>query len=284
MLVLLKNILFACLLLGNLSFLQGELHTEKDFMLLTIPKSGTHLTGKLLTMLTGRSGNALLLLDAGFDSFRFTNDLPNRFVSYNTFLQRITDLHARGQYMVAHFNYSPFATTYLEKDNPECVTFIQIRDLRDACVSCVYMCKNEIAKEIGTDDFDAQLMYVIKMRHSVPRYCILNIHRNAEIAVSWYQKANTIVCRFEDLVGPEGGGSREAQEAQIFKIAEALSISLNDAELETICSNLFGAERGPFNFTFRQGQIGSWKKHFKKEHRLAFKKHMGSLQTALGYE
>lgn len=95
----------------------------------------------------------------------------------------------------------------------------------------------------------------------------------------WLSKPYIYVTRFEDLVGPQGGGSAESQTNQIIRIAQHLEISISKAEAENIGRNLFGGTH-----TFRKGIIGSWKKEFSQEVRTHCKDHIGDLLIELEYE
>lgn len=257
--------------------------TNQKFVVLTIPKSGTHLIKKLILMLTNRENNNTWYQPFNIGAIHFIEDNPQWFIDHDQLAMALNNVFEKNEYVIAHFNFGPHLKTYFQS-NPDCIPLIQIRDLRDACVSCVFMCKDAIAKEIGTYNFDQQLMYVITMGQKVPANRILNIYRNAEEAVYWYKRPDTVVCRFEHLVGKKGGGTLEEQQLQVLAVAQALNIELDAASLNWICHNLFGIFRGPqMESTFRKGQIGSWKQYFKYSHREAFKQYMGHLQIALGY-
>lgn len=73
-------------------------------------------------------------------------------------------------------------------------------------------------------------------------------------AEGWLQDANTLVVRFEDLVGSMGGGNNAVQKNTIRTILKHAGIQKSDAEIESIQSSLFGQTH-----TFRNGQIDGWK-------------------------
>jgi len=66
---------------------------------------------------------------------------------------------------------------------------------------------------------------------------------------------NTLIVRFEDLVGSKGGGSDEIQRNTIKAILEFSGISKYDNEIDKIQLSLFGGTH-----TFREGQINAWRK------------------------
>ena len=97
--------------------------------------------------------------------------------------------------------------------------------------------------------------------------------------IPWKECDSFCTIRFEDLVGPRGGGSLECQLKEIKKIANHLRLDVDDQVIEKVADQLFGGTE-----TFRKGQIGSWKDHFELRHKEAFKKIAGQLLIDLGYE
>ena len=114
----------------------------------------------------------------------------------------------------------------------------------------------------------------------------------AEQAVELAADPNNLVCRYEDLVGIMGGGTQEAQLAELERIARFLRVPLSQVDLSIIASQLYGDEINPFGkegfkhytSTFQNGKIGAWKTAFNEEHKAAFKKKLGSALIELGYE
>ena len=90
-----------------------------------------------------------------------------------------------------------------------------------------------------------------------------------------------LVVRFEDLVGEQGGGSRLVQLATIQRIAEHIGKPVTFDQSAVVAAELFGGTG-----TFREGQIGSWKKYFTPPVKAAFKAAPGANQLLieLGYE
>lgn len=80
---------------------------------------------------------------------------------------------------------------------------------------------------------------------------------------------------FEDLIGPAGGGTTEAQTAAVTKLAAFLEVD----DPAAVAGRLFN----PDSFTFHRGQIGAWREHFTPEHEELFQKRYGHLVDAYGY-
>ena len=87
---------------------------------------------------------------------------------------------------------------------------------------------------------------------------------------------DVLVVRFEDLVGPEGKGSAEAQMAALRQVADWLG--LREVDLERVASEAFGGTP-----TFREGAIGSWREHFTNDVRAVFDDVVGPRLEQWGY-
>ncbi|MCB1106832.1 MAG: hypothetical protein KDK76_01905 [Chlamydiia bacterium] len=99
-----------------------------------------------------------------------------------------------------------------------------------------------------------------------------------EVAAEHAHDKGTLICKFENLVGPSGGGNVRAQREEVKKLLSFLDISFDEEKLEGILGNLFGGTK-----TFSCGQIGGWKKAFNFENRKLFKKRCSHLLTTFDY-
>jgi hypothetical protein len=88
------------------------------------------------------------------------------------------------------------------------------------------------------------------------------------------------VCKtsFEDLVGPPGGGSADAQDRTLRRIFEFLGVS--DKEPADVAAELFK----PSAFSFYRGQIGAWREAFNDQHRRLASDRFGNVLSQYGYE
>lgn len=86
------------------------------------------------------------------------------------------------------------------------------------------------------------------------------------------------VCKvsFEELVGPEGGGSTEDQIRALSRITNFLGA---DAPIDELAASLFNRD----SFTFYKGQIGTWRTSFTAEHREIVQHRFGQIMSAYGY-
>jgi hypothetical protein len=97
--------------------------------------------------------------------------------------------------------------------------------------------------------------------------------------LGWERAGGAVMVRFEDLVGPEGGGSEEAQRLAVGRVAMHLGVPVEERTIGLVGECLFGAGR-----TFRKGQIGGWREEFTAEHEQALEEAAGPLLAELGYQ
>lgn len=84
------------------------------------------------------------------------------------------------------------------------------------------------------------------------------------------------VVRFEDLVGPGGGGSRHRQLTAVRRVAEFLDAR---TDVEALAESVFRRDA----FTFRVGRGGRWREHFDADHIALFENRYGHLLDLYGY-
>lgn len=86
---------------------------------------------------------------------------------------------------------------------------------------------------------------------------------------------NVLKLRFEDLVGEEGGGSKQRQKRAVDRWAKFLAVGVPTGEL---VEDLFGDTK-----TFHKGTVDSWRGVFKEHHRRAFEREFGDVLVDYGY-
>lgn len=69
--------------------------------------------------------------------------------------------------------------------------------------------------------------------------------------LGWKNSSTALWIRFEDLIGPQGGGSEDAQIKNISRIADFLEL---DVEVKNVAPLIFGKN----SWTYRAGRIDDW--------------------------
>lgn len=270
---MLKKILFLLLTLKSFA------SQPEPFAVYTIPKSGSHLLIKTL--------------------YCMTNFTPQ----WHTTAPDMEKLFQESRFPYTHCCLAPPLFQYYNSSSIKQI--IGIRDLRDVCVSIVYQIRKGVwpefarnsnkMKEFKNLPFDEQLIIVIQQEYEESPTGIpiqLGIRKVAEQASLLVQNPNLLICRYEDLVGPRGGGSEDAQKELLRKIGSHIGLFLTPEQIDELSLSLYGDNRNPFGqgdftdyqSTFREGKIGSWKSAFKDIHKEVFKKRLGKSLIALGYE
>ena len=297
----------------------------------SIPKSGTHLLDRLLTLLgfelmdlggirphpaqagknltsTRRRLRALLglrrpedvmgigshLVDGGrlplirrllrtrgpekvMTGVAFPREIGRRWLERR--LSRVPD----GCFVNAHCVYSPELASLFAGERMRVVCIL--RDPRDVAVSQMHYIKQKKRHPIH-DAFmalpsDNERLLVSIRGGLLGKRTLLSLDERYRQFLGWQDDENAIVVKFEDLVGPRGGGSAEAQRRTVERVARHLGVPLDE---ETVVSpsieeGLYGLGR-----TFRKGQIGGWRSEFSEEHTQAAREVAGPLLVELGYE
>ena len=89
-----------------------------------------------------------------------------------------------------------------------------------------------------------------------------------------------MLVRFEDLIGTNGQGEKDRQIETLKSICRHLEIELDYQQLDEVADHVFDRTA----VTFREGQIGTWKKYFKPVHHQALNKLLSDLIEQFGYK
>lgn len=166
-----------------------------DFILTTIPKAGTHLIMRCINLMTGKS---IIGLIGG---------------SKEDFVKSVNRAKQQNAILKCHHYSGNFASTLYRMGYKN---IFMCRDPRDACVSLVVYLDTMTGKQRDFfavpdewDDlsFDEKLYAVITGKN-----CQSYLSNWYERLIPWSQYPGTLVVRFEDLVGVNGGGDDIVQQ------------------------------------------------------------------------
>jgi len=258
-----KFIFFICFFQLFFQILQGN---HSQIVLISIPKCGTHLSIKTISLLSDRECISTSLHDKKEKLYYLTN-LPANY------------------FWKSHEKYQGYIADQLLKTKSK-IIFIY-RDPRDCIISHIYWNEfgryeyypERILEHSPEFDMSTAIFSMIRGDTTYKNSHEINIANFFKSYLPWSNVPGVLTIQFEDLVGPQGGGSAQKQYECIKKIATHLGCDTNDEMIAYVANNLFGDTK-----TFRKGKIGDWKNHFNPEHKQAFKEIAGQLLIDLGYE
>ncbi|MEX0849091.1 MAG: sulfotransferase domain-containing protein [Candidatus Dependentiae bacterium] len=242
-------------------------------------------TYKLITTGAPKSGTRMLLKCVGDIIGNSKYNAVNGHILLTH--RQLNQLNDQCQILAGHPIFNDQNVAHVNQHKAK--VFYIIRDPRDQIVSMAFWIYRNIhtRPEYKNKSFDEVLMELITQsskiygksyKHDIV-YNLKGITEFYNLWLGWKLDLNTYTTHFEKLVGPKGGGTEHEQLKEIENMFKHLEIEYTDQDIQYIADNLFGSTQ-----TFRGGQIGDWKKHFKKEHINAFKKFGGQLLIDLGYE
>lgn len=255
----------------------------------SVPKSGTHLLGKLVNLL-GYSDLPVRLynnlaplgmsVEETVESVRVGSVWPCQVP-----LEQLAEILLKvrtAQFVQGHLPYSPRVAQLLDAFGLRMI--LVLRDPRAVAVSHAnwvpereYLASHEFYRDKSADE---------RLRLAISGYRIepdgpleLGLRTRFEHMLPWMEQPNVYTTRFEWLAGPEAGGTYDMQMRELRSIAAHLDLDADNDRLEQIAGQLFGG-----TMTFRGGQIADWQSSFREEHRQLIKDEMGDIIVQLGYE
>ena len=243
----------------------------------SVPKSGTHVLVKVFDLLgykdsckhlSGslvRPGNIfgvrnffrkMLLISDLMDKDRLKVDLdyPDRSIGVKRFSSYIRDIQPLS-YTESHLPYSKDMEEFLVRKGFKVAHII--RDPRSLVASYInhvmrdpnYPYHNKI-KSLKT--IRARVEFILNGDNCKP-FILSPLADRLNNAYGWVDSflSNVCVVRFEDLIGPNGGGDRESQVNAIRKIIRFLEIDLSEVEISRVADRVFDRK----SETFYRGHI-----------------------------
>lgn len=271
--------------------------SPEEIVLFTIPKTGTHFLRPFLEYLTDLNSvsywspevecSKAYLYDKNL--MKLLLSLPqmiplywlNQPISKDCLVSILNELQNQGDFLVTHAPYSIALENTLKERNG--LVFFLIRDPRDWIISVIkhppISGVDIFGQPIGDTSFvnlsfDDKISFILTGTSAY--------YSAFEILTKFLPWMNSPVCctlRFEALLGPRGGHTQQEQLIELRKITKALQLEVCDEILLTAFEDSFGT-----GGMFLKGKAGTWKNHFKPDHKIAFKNLLGGLLIELGYE
>jgi len=232
----------------------------------SIPKSGTHLLERALC-LHPELYRKLVPTVSGENVGR---------------LGGLTGLLGRmrpGQVVVSHLRHSEDAERALARAGVR--GLFMVRDPRDILVSQIHYATSRA--DHRTHDLFASLPDErARLRAAIvgdPAGPLPSIAERLSYFQGWLS-SDLLLVRFEDLVGPAGGGSADRQRDLIRRIFEHVGVEADERRVEAVTRRLFSSDSP----TFRSGQVGSSGRFFDDELERLLRETVGDGAAPYGYE
>jgi len=186
-----------------------------------------------------------------------------------------------GGFVTAHCIYTPELAGLFHEGGMKTVCIL--RDPRDVAVSQMHYLK-QLKNHFAHEEYmalpsDRERLMVSIRGGELGGQGLQPLAERYGRFLGWERAGGAVMVRFEDLVGPEGGGSEEAQRLAVGRVAMHLGVPVEERTIGLVGESLFGAGR-----TFRKGQIGGWREEFTDEHEQALEEAAGPLLAELGYQ
>jgi len=243
----------------------AALQSQPPIIVTSIPKAGTHLLLKAVTLMTKKPNGYLAPITG------------QQYTDFNeTAAQKV--MASKQTSIFAHLHYNTIAAQALEKYRFP--TLFIYRDPRDLILAAARLVRRDLPKR-GMP-VPAALGLAKPWPNTYNEYLTKLIENVQEIYnnfLPWLQHPMVYAVRFEDLVGTRGGGSAEKQIETLQGIGRHIGITLSATEAAQLGSQLFGTSA-----TFRKGQVGAWKQEMNTAQRKRFCYLHQTLLEELGYE
>ncbi|HGY54755.1 MAG TPA: glycosyltransferase [Caldithrix abyssi] len=252
----------------------------------SLPKAGTNLVTKALRLTPGlwesgwHLGHSTVQhteVAGGREAVAVGIDMPRlvKKEAVEQTLQAVPDNH----FVSAHLPWSKALAASIKKSGLKML--LVLRDPRDVAVSHArYIADtpdHPLHKHYAKLSPEERLMTSITGCEA-DGVRLESIGKRCASVLPWLKEPFVQTVRFEDLVGPQGGGAADRQRRCLKEMFEFIGTPFDDAVLYKISDRLFGGTG-----TFRKGQSGGWKTAFNDRHLKAFMQSAGKYLKPMGY-
>lgn len=258
----------------------------------SLPKAGTHLIGKCLDLFgyrhKGHLGSGLVLGGSPTSHLRrwiFPPRQPGYILGIDTpvevsrfLVEGILNKIESGQYCTAHVGYTCDLVDRVEELG--FASILVLRDPRAVLASFVpYVLKNKTHFLHNTfQHLSREEQYKAALNGTFGPYGALQpLWLRCNSLLPWIKMDNILKIRFEDIVGPKGGGTAQAQEQAMEKLCKWIDVPLD--RISFVSEKLFG----PGKQTFRKGQVDSWQEEIPPAVLRMLDEHLGDVLLDWGY-
>lgn len=251
----------------------------------SIPKSVTHLVEQLIKQL-GLSRpykNRGLLQYYGWPH-QADQRIQN---SLDRVIQAVEDLHP-GHYLLTHLVPEPALLDSIRECGHRVI--FMYRDPRAVVVSHVnHVFRNETSKfhpfykkVLGSKDKSLALAIrgAGSMSVDFPTYWLPDIKSYYASFAGWFDVDSCLGIRFEDLIGPQGGGESRTQRTATKRILDHIEYPYQREALDRWIEGIFDKDSP----TFYRGKVDGWRDAFSERHERIFDEVSGNLLTEWGYK
>lgn len=282
-------------------FLKGFVYPigRVKFMLIinSFPKGGTNLVAKLLDLnsyqeVTGYIASSSLIgkyqkirsvIRGGWNPFNSVIvgvDFPVA-IKASHVKRKLNKVKGK-KYICCHCQYSDHLYYLFHSSGHKVVQII--RDPRDIALSHAHYVLKTSSHPLNSHyksmkNFDECLLFSISGGLARNGLFLESIGERAKRIDGWLTKGRVLSIKFEELVGPLGGGGGEVQLECINRVLTFASMEKSKVEVNFIQEKLFGGQ----GRTFRRGQVGEWEKEFQDFHIEAFEAVSRGIVEKWGY-
>lgn len=233
-----------------------EERLESAVVVFALPKGGAHLLYTIFELFSGKE-----------------HDVDSR----SAFVGLPIQLTEEMEVFFSSILGSDYRRLLPEKKIPK---IVMIRDPRDMLIAQLHWMHatgklpggEALPESWKTLSMDAQLQELLRWKSDE------SITRMAQEMLAALSAKKTLVIRFEDLIGEQGGGSFTLQRKAISKLSEFVGFSFNEAQLEVISEQASRLSGG-----LRKDQVGIFRSYFSEETQLLCQQVLGKQLMQLGY-